>query len=69
MYENAIAQIIVNSGNNLYYHSWRKENSTHSNEIDFLIRQEIKSFQLKLNHLQQRVIFQWMNFARNIRMK
>lgn len=37
MYENAIAQIIVNSGNNLYYHSWRKENSTHSNEIDFLI--------------------------------
>lgn len=42
MYENAIAQIIVNSGNNLYYHSWRKENSTHSNEIDFLIRSKNK---------------------------
>lgn len=42
MYENAIAQIIVNSGNNLYYHSWRKENSTHSNEIDFLIRSRNK---------------------------
>ena len=22
MYENAIAQIIVNSGRNLYYHTW-----------------------------------------------
>lgn len=24
MYENAIAQIIVNSGRNLYYHTWKK---------------------------------------------
>ncbi len=42
MYENAIAQIIVNSGRNLYYHSWKKENSTHSNEVDFLIRSKNK---------------------------
>ena len=42
MYENVIAQILVNSGNNLYYHSCRKENSTHSNEIDFLIRSKNK---------------------------
>ncbi len=37
MYENAVAQIIVNSGRKLYYHSWKKENSTHGNEVDFLI--------------------------------
>ena len=42
MYENAIAQIIVNSGRNLYYHIWRKENSTHTNEIDFIVRSKNK---------------------------
>ena len=35
MYENAIAQIISSTGRNLYYHTWRKENSAHSNEMDF----------------------------------
>ncbi len=42
MYENAIAQIIVNSGRKLYYHTWKKDNSTHSNEIDFLISSKNK---------------------------
>ncbi len=42
MYENAIAQIIVNSGRNLYYHTWKKDDSTHSNEIDFLISSKNK---------------------------
>ena len=42
LYENAVAQIIVGSGKNLYYHSWKKENSTHSNEIDFIIRSKNK---------------------------
>lgn len=42
MYENAIAQIIVNSGRNLYYHTWKKDGSTHSNEIDFLISSKNK---------------------------
>lgn len=42
MYENAIAQIISSTGRNLYYHTWRKENSAHSNEIDFLIRSKNK---------------------------
>lgn len=36
LYENALAQIIASSGYNLYYHTWKKENSTHSYEIDFL---------------------------------
>ena len=42
MYENAVAQIIVNSGRSLYYHTWKKENSTHSYEIDFLISSKSK---------------------------
>ena len=37
MYENVVAQIITSTGRNLYYYTWRKENSVHSNEIDFLI--------------------------------
>lgn len=37
MYENVMAQTITSTGRNLYYHTWRKENSVHSNEIDFLI--------------------------------
>ena len=32
-----IAQEITSSGRKLYYHTWRKPDSTHSYEIDFLI--------------------------------
>lgn len=42
LYENAVAQIIINSGRNLYYYSWKKENRTHYNEVDFLIRSKNK---------------------------
>lgn len=37
LYENAVAQAIKASGRDLYYHIWRKEGSTHSFEVDFLI--------------------------------
>ena len=37
LYENVAAQEIAASGRKLYFHTWRKENSTHSYEIDFLI--------------------------------
>ena len=37
MYENVVAQMIKASGRDLYYHTWRKKDSTHSYEIDFLI--------------------------------
>ena len=36
LYENAAAQILFSSGRDLYYHTWRKQDSTHSYEIDFL---------------------------------
>ena len=42
MYENAAAQIIATTDSELYYHTWRKENSTHSYEIDFLVTKQTK---------------------------
>ena len=56
LYENAVAQAIKASGRDLYYHTWKKEGSTHSFEIDFLITSknkvipiEVKSSAIK-NH-------------------
>ena len=37
IYENLVAQIITSFGYDLYFHTWRKENNTHSYEIDFLV--------------------------------
>ena len=56
LYENVAAQMIVASGRNLYYHTWRDKDKTHSNEVDFLITNknkiipiEVKSSSIK-NH-------------------
>lgn len=56
LYENVVAQMIVASGRNLYYHTWRDKDKTHSNEVDFLITNknkiipiEVKSSSIK-NH-------------------
>ena len=37
LYENLVAQTIAASGRELYYHTWKKKDSTHYYEIDFLI--------------------------------
>ncbi|MBR2836117.1 MAG: ATP-binding protein [Coriobacteriales bacterium] len=37
LYENAVAQILASAGKQLYYHTWRKSESTHSYEVDFLL--------------------------------
>ena len=42
LYENAIAQTLAANGNELFYHCWRKENSKHNYEIDFLITRKNK---------------------------
>lgn len=42
LYENAVAQMIKASGRELYYHTWRKKDSTHSYEIDFLLTSKNK---------------------------
>ena len=49
LYENLIAQMIVSSGRELFYHTWEKVNSTHYYEIDFLISEgsKINAFEIK----------------------
>ena len=42
LYENAVAQIITSNNQKLFFHTWRKENSTHSYEIDFLVPDNTK---------------------------
>ena len=56
LYENAVAQAIKASGRDLYYHIWKKEGSSHLQEIDFLVTSknkvipiEVKSSSVK-NH-------------------
>lgn len=56
LYENVVAQIIKACDKDLYYHTWKKEESTHSYEIDFLLTSknkivpiEVKSSSVK-NH-------------------
>lgn len=56
LYENVVAQMIVASGRNLYYHTWCDKDKTHSNEVYFLITNknkiipiEVKSSSIK-NH-------------------
>ena len=42
LYENVAAQMIAASGRELCYHTWRKDDSTHYYEMDFLIGQKEK---------------------------
>ena len=37
LFENAVAQMLTACENKLYYHTWKKRNSSHFYEIDFLI--------------------------------
>lgn len=56
LYENVVAQMIASRNRDLYYYTWRKEGSTHSYEIDFILESigkvipiEVKSSGIK-NH-------------------
>ena len=42
VYENMVAQMLKASENNLYYHTFGKEGSTHSYEIDFILERNAK---------------------------
>lgn len=48
LYENAAAQIIASTNTELYYHTWRKENSTHSYEVDFIVQKDTKIVPLEI---------------------
>ena len=37
VYENVVAQMLIASGNRLFYHAWASETSNHNYEIDFLL--------------------------------
>lgn len=37
VYENVVAQELTAQGHGLFYHTWRKEGSTHNYEIDFIL--------------------------------
>ena len=53
LYENAAAQIITASGNRLFYHTWKKDNSAHHYEVDFLIASKAKivPIEIKSSHV------------------
>ena len=42
VYENLVAQILTSFSYDLYFHTWAKENSSHSYEIDFLVPHGLK---------------------------
>ena len=48
LYENAVAQIIASSDIDLYYHTWKKENSSHCYEVDFLLASKTKIVALEV---------------------
>ena len=42
LYENAVSQMLVASGNKLFYHTWPNESGKHNYEIDFLLSRGAK---------------------------
>ena len=42
LYENIVAQMLVCSGNKLFYHTWPTESGKHNYEIDFLLSRGTK---------------------------
>ena len=48
LYENAAAQMITASGRELFYHTWKKKDSTHYYEIDFLLSNAAKVLALEV---------------------
>ncbi|MEE8807504.1 MAG: AAA family ATPase [Lactimicrobium sp.] len=48
VYENMAAQMIASTGRKLYYHTWKKKNSTHSYEVDFLLSSGTKITPLEI---------------------
>ena len=48
LYENAAAQMLTACERKLYYHTWKKENSSHFYEIDFLITLQEKIIPIEI---------------------
>ncbi len=48
VYENVVAQMLVASGNRLFYHTWRSKTSNHSYGVDFLLSRGNKLWPLEV---------------------
>lgn len=48
VYENIVAQMLVASGNKLYYHTWSSETSNHNYEVDFLLSRGSKIWPIEV---------------------
>lgn len=48
VYENVVAQMLIASGNKLFYHTWPCETSNHNYEIDFLLSRGTKLWPLEV---------------------
>ena len=53
IYENAIAQMLKTSGNELFYYTFKRETSNHPYEIDFLISKKNKICPIVLNVIKE----------------
>ena len=48
VYENIVAQMLVASGNRLFYHTWRSKTSNHNYEVDFLLSRGSKLWPMEV---------------------
>ncbi len=48
VYENAVAQMLIASGNKLYYHTWPSATSNHNYEVDFLLSRGSKIWPIEV---------------------
>ena len=48
VYENVVAQMLVSSGNRLFYHTWPSQTSNHNYEVDFILSRESKIWPIEV---------------------
>lgn len=48
VYENVVAQVLVSTGNRLFYHVWPTENGKHNYEVDFLLSRGSKLWPIEV---------------------
>lgn len=82
VYENVVAQMLVASGNRLFYYTWPTENGKHSYEIDFILSRgskicpvEVKSSGYKTHasldafksKFSERVLWNYLIYTKDLR--
>lgn len=48
VYENIVVQMLVATGNRLFYHTWRSKTSNHNYEVDFLLSRGSKLWPIEV---------------------